>query len=62
MPHAPNQPASTPLSNISMSKMPATPEAVDALLVNLIQQFSAALAEWRGSRLTGITLDMEPLQ
>lgn len=65
MPHAQNtqnQVLPSVLSNISVTNMPTTPEAMDAMLVNLVQEFSLQLAAWRGCKLTGIKLEMEPLQ
>ncbi len=60
--HAPNQPALPPWSGITVTNPPKTPEAMDAMLVDLVQQFAAQLAAWRSCKLTGITLDMEPIQ
>jgi|APTNR8051073442_1049403.scaffolds.fasta_scaffold10661_8 hypothetical protein len=62
MPHDQNQPASPPLSGFTLHNPPRTPEEMDALLISLIQQFAMQLAAWRGGKLTGIKLEMEPLQ
>ncbi|MCB1796156.1 MAG: hypothetical protein KDJ70_17375 [Candidatus Competibacteraceae bacterium] len=63
MPNGQNQPTTPPLwSGLTVTNPPTTPEAMDAMLVSLIQQFAMQLAAWRGSKLTGIKLDMEPLQ
>lgn len=62
MPHDQNQPASPPLSGVTVHNPSMPHEAIDALLVSLVQQFAMQLAAWRSCKLTGITLEMEPLQ
>jgi hypothetical protein len=62
MPHDQNQSSSPPLSGVTVHNPSMPHEAIDALLVSLVQQFAMQLAAWRGSRLTDITLKMEPLQ
>ena len=62
MSHNQNQPATPLWSGLTVTNPPTTPEGMDAMLVSLIQQFAMQLAAWRGSKLTDITLKMEPLQ
>jgi hypothetical protein len=59
MPHDQNQTLS-PWSGLTVTNPPKTPEAMDAMLVDLIQRFALQLAAWRGCKLTGIKLEMEP--